>query len=44
MLFRSRSDLKLTEAIARLEPLAAEHPELRVFVDFIQASARSLTR
>jgi UDP-N-acetylglucosamine acyltransferase len=39
-----RSDLKLTEAIARLTPMAAEHPELRIFVDFIQASSRSLTR
>ena len=39
-----RSDLKLAEAIARLEPLAAEQPELRPFVEFIQDSSRSLVR
>lgn len=39
-----RSDLKLTEALARLEPLAAQHPEIRLFVDFIQGSNRSLVR
>ena len=39
-----RSDLKLTEAMARLAPLAAEHPELRPFVEFIQGSTRSLVR
>jgi UDP-N-acetylglucosamine acyltransferase len=39
-----RSDLKLSEALGRLEPLAAERPELRAFVDFIQASTRSLVR
>ena len=39
-----RSDLKLAEAIARLEPLAAEQPELRPFVEFIQGSSRSLVR
>jgi UDP-N-acetylglucosamine acyltransferase len=39
-----RSDLKLTEAVARLEPLATEHPELRPFVEFIQGSTRSLVR
>jgi UDP-N-acetylglucosamine acyltransferase len=39
-----RSDLKLSEALARLEPLARERPELRVFVDFIQASSRSIVR
>jgi UDP-N-acetylglucosamine acyltransferase len=39
-----RSDLRLTEAMARLEPLAAEHPELRPFVEFIQGSTRSLVR
>jgi UDP-N-acetylglucosamine acyltransferase len=39
-----RSDLRLTEALERLEPLAAERPELRLFVDFIQASDRSIVR
>jgi UDP-N-acetylglucosamine acyltransferase len=39
-----RSELKLAEALARLTPVAAEHPEIRVFVDFIQTSARSLIR
>jgi UDP-N-acetylglucosamine acyltransferase len=39
-----RSDLLLAEAFVRLEPLAAAHPEIRVFVDFIHASARSLVR
>jgi UDP-N-acetylglucosamine acyltransferase len=39
-----RSDLKLSEALTRLEPLARERPELRVFVDFIQASSRSIVR
>ena len=39
-----RSDLKLAEALARLEPLAAQHPEIRAFVDFIHRSTRSLVR
>lgn len=39
-----RSELKLAEALAQLLPVAAEHAEVRVFVDFIQASARSLVR
>jgi UDP-N-acetylglucosamine acyltransferase len=39
-----RSDLKLAEAIAQLEPMAAEHAELRPFLEFIQASSRSLVR
>jgi UDP-N-acetylglucosamine acyltransferase len=39
-----RSDLKLAEAIERLTPLAAEHAELTPFVEFIQASSRSLVR
>jgi UDP-N-acetylglucosamine acyltransferase len=39
-----RSDLKLSEALERLEPQARERPELRAFVDFIQASTRSLVR
>jgi UDP-N-acetylglucosamine acyltransferase len=39
-----RSDLKLTEAIARLETHAGAHPEIRPFVDYIHASTRSLVR
>jgi UDP-N-acetylglucosamine acyltransferase len=39
-----RSDLKLGEALERLEPQARERPELRAFVDFIQASTRSIAR
>ncbi len=39
-----RSDLKLSEALARLAPQAEEHPEIRAFVDFIHASTRSLVR
>ncbi len=39
-----RSDLKLNEAIERLTPMAAEHAELAPFVEFIQASSRSLVR
>jgi UDP-N-acetylglucosamine acyltransferase len=39
-----RSDLKLAEALTRLEPLAAAQPELRPFVEFIQDSTRSLVR
>jgi UDP-N-acetylglucosamine acyltransferase len=39
-----RSDLRLAEALVRLEPLAAVQPEIRLFVDFIHASVRSLVR
>jgi UDP-N-acetylglucosamine acyltransferase len=39
-----RCDLKLSEALARLEPSAAERPELRWFVDFIRSSTRSIVR
>ena len=39
-----RCDLKLSEALARLEPPAAERPELRLFVDFIRSSTRSIVR
>ena len=39
-----RSDLKLAEALARLASQADGHPEIRVFVDFIHASTRSLAR
>jgi len=39
-----RSELKLADAIARLAPLAQAQRELRIFVDFIQSSTRSLVR
>jgi len=39
-----RSDLKLVEAVQHLEPPARERPEIRAFVDFIQASTRSIVR
>jgi UDP-N-acetylglucosamine acyltransferase len=39
-----RSDLKLTEALERLAAEAATQPELVPFVEFIQASSRSLVR
>jgi UDP-N-acetylglucosamine acyltransferase len=39
-----RSELKLSEALARLEPQAAQRSEIRAFVDFIHASTRSLAR
>jgi UDP-N-acetylglucosamine acyltransferase len=39
-----RSELKLAEALAQLEPLARTAAELRPFVDFIQGSTRSLVR
>jgi UDP-N-acetylglucosamine acyltransferase len=39
-----RSELKLADALARLVPLAQAQPEIRVFVDFMQSSTRSLVR
>jgi UDP-N-acetylglucosamine acyltransferase len=39
-----RSDLRLSEAVARLEPQARERPEIRAFLDFIQAATRSIVR
>lgn len=39
-----RSDLKLADALRRLEEAAASQPELRLFVDFIGRSTRSLVR
>jgi UDP-N-acetylglucosamine acyltransferase len=39
-----RSDLKLSEALERLDPSAKERPELRLFVDFIRSSTRSIIR
>jgi UDP-N-acetylglucosamine acyltransferase len=39
-----RSDLRLSEALERLEPSAAQKSELRLFVDFIRSSTRSIIR
>jgi UDP-N-acetylglucosamine acyltransferase len=39
-----RSDLKLEDAVVKLKAMAAEHEELRIFVDFIGKSTRSLVR
>jgi len=39
-----RSDLKLEEAVEKLTQMATEHEELRIFVDFIANSTRSLVR
>jgi UDP-N-acetylglucosamine acyltransferase len=39
-----RSELRLAEALTQLEPLAQANPEVRVFVDFIHGSNRSLVR
>ena len=39
-----RSDLKLSEALERLEPSAQEQPAVRLFVDFIRSSTRSIIR
>jgi UDP-N-acetylglucosamine acyltransferase len=39
-----RSDLKLADAVPKLEEAARTQPELRIFVDFIGRSTRSLVR
>jgi UDP-N-acetylglucosamine acyltransferase len=39
-----RSELKLSDALQRLEPVARSYPEIRTFVDFIHGSTRSLVR
>jgi len=39
-----RSDLPLTEAVARLSELATTQPELRILIEFIAASERRLAR
>jgi UDP-N-acetylglucosamine acyltransferase len=39
-----RCDLRLSEALERLGPAAAERPEVRLFVDFIRGSTRSIVR
>ncbi len=39
-----RSDLKLADALEQLRPIAAAHAEIRMFVDFIGSSTRSIVR
>jgi UDP-N-acetylglucosamine acyltransferase len=39
-----RSDLKLEDAVPRLQEMAAQHECLQIFVDFIGTSTRSLVR
>jgi len=39
-----RSDLGLAAALERLEPLAAQRPEIRAFADFIRGATRSIVR
>jgi len=39
-----RSDLKLSDALQQIEPSAEKRPELRLFVDFIRSSTRSIVR
>jgi UDP-N-acetylglucosamine acyltransferase len=39
-----RADLKLADALERLREAASQQPEVQLFVDFIEQSARSLVR
>ena len=39
-----RSDLKLKEALEKMQPMAATQPEIQAFVDFIGRSTRSIVR
>jgi UDP-N-acetylglucosamine acyltransferase len=39
-----RCDLKLSEALERLEPAASQHEAVRLFVEFIRQSSRSIVR
>jgi len=39
-----RSKLKLEQAVEKLEEAAASQPEIRIFVDFIKRSTRSIVR
>jgi len=39
-----RSDLRLTEALEKLRPIAESRSEIRAFVDFIGTSTRSIVR
>jgi UDP-N-acetylglucosamine acyltransferase len=39
-----RSDLRLTDALEKLEPIACVRFEIRAFVDFVRSSTRSIVR
>jgi len=39
-----RSDLRLVDALARLESVGAEQPEVNMFIEFIRHSGRSIVR
>jgi UDP-N-acetylglucosamine acyltransferase len=39
-----RSDLRLVEALEKMQPMASTQPEVRAFVDFIGTSTRSIVR
>ena len=39
-----RSGLRLIDALDRLEPVGAEHPEVKMFIEFIRHSGRSVVR
>jgi UDP-N-acetylglucosamine acyltransferase len=39
-----RSELRVSEALEQIEPLAQEHPEVRLFVDSITAGNRGIVR
>ena len=39
-----RSDLKLAEALAKLDVVAETHGEIKAFVDFVRGSTRSIVR
>ena len=39
-----RSDLKLADALAKLDPVAETRGEIKVFVDFVRGSTRSIVR
>ena len=39
-----RSELRLVEALEKLQPVAAAHSEIKMFVDFIGSSTRSIVR
>jgi UDP-N-acetylglucosamine acyltransferase len=39
-----RSDLRLADALEKLEPVACVRFEIRAFVDFVRSSTRSIVR
>jgi UDP-N-acetylglucosamine acyltransferase len=39
-----RSDLRLVDALEKLEPIACARSEIRAFVDFVRSSTRSIVR